>query len=138
MVASPVEDEADKAAAEGRQTPRERTFLPARISYGDAGALSTQATVTQLSRTGARLGLSRSISLPDHFDLVVPSRNLTCHARLIWRKGDQAGVEFEPPEARAEPAMSAQERIKALEAANAKLRVQVAELLVQVQRLTEG
>jgi hypothetical protein len=138
MHASPGDPDSEKATAEGRKTPRERTFLPARLSYGDAGALSTQATVTQLSRTGARLNVSRSITLPDHFEVAVPSRDLHCHARLIWRKGDQAGIEFEPPEASAEPAMSAQERIKALEAANAKLRAQVAELLVQVQRLTDS
>jgi hypothetical protein len=123
--------------AEERRAPRERTFLPARIAFGENGALSTQCTVTQLSSTGARLNVPASTTLPDRFELSVPQRNLATRVHLVWRKGDLAGVHFdEQPEEVAAPE-DLQARVRELEAQNAKLRARVAELTEQVHRLTE-
>jgi hypothetical protein len=127
------------APSEERKTPRERTFLPARVAFGDGGALSTQCMVTHLSSGGARLNIPASISLPDRFDVEIPQRGLHSRARLVWRKDDQAGIEFEPSD---EPTLDLppedlQARIRELEALNAKLRAQIAELTLQVTRLTE-
>jgi PilZ domain len=124
---------------EARRTKRERTFLPARISFGE-GAMWADCTVTQLSSTGARISVPASAALPDRFNIAVPQRGLDCRAKLVWRKDDLAGVEFELTD-RASPAPTIEDhlvRIRELEAANAKLRGQIAELLVQVQRLTDG
>jgi hypothetical protein len=112
--------------------------LPARIAFGENGALSTQCTVTQLSSTGARLNVPASTTLPDRFELSVPQRNLATRVRLVWRKGDLAGVQFDgqPAEEGAGPE-DLHARIRELEAANAKLRARVAELTEQVYRLTE-
>jgi hypothetical protein len=119
-----------------RQSVRERTFLPARIKFGD-GVLSTQCTVTQLSAVGARLNISASVSMPDRFDIEIPQRGVSNRARLVWRKDDQAGIEFDAPGGAAPEAGDLQARIRELEATNAKLRAQISELLVQVKRLTE-
>jgi len=128
---------ADKPIDE-RRVRRERTFLPARISFGESGTLSTQCTVTQLSPMGARLAVPASLTLPDRFELSIPQRGATYRARLVWRKGDQGGVEFEAPEAAVAPTVeSLQARVRELEAANAKLRARIAELVDQVTRLTE-
>lgn len=97
-------------------------------------------TVTQLSPTGARISVAAGVALPDRFNIAVPQRGLNCRAKLVWRKDDLAGVEFELTD-KASPAPTVQDylaRIGELEVANAKLRGQIAELLVQVQRLTEG
>jgi hypothetical protein len=126
------------AAPEERRDTRERTFLPARIAFGDGGALSIQCTVMQLSTRGARLNVSQGAALPDRFDIAIPQRGLNYRARLIWRKDDLAGVEFEEEDA--EDGASPPDpfaKIRELEAANAKLRARVSELLIQVQRLTE-
>jgi hypothetical protein len=123
---------------EGRQAPRERTFLPARIAFGEHGALSTPCTVTQLSSTGARVNVPANTTLPDRFELSIPQRSLTTRVRLVWRRGDLIGVQFD--EHAEEPAASSEDlqaRIRELEAANAKLRARVAELTEQVHRLTE-
>jgi hypothetical protein len=139
-MSSPVANSSSSdAPRDERRTPRERTFLPARIAFGDGGALSTQCTVTHLSSTGARLIVPASISLPDRFDIAIPQRGLDSRARLVWRKDDQAGVEFEQ---RDEPKLDMppedlQARIRDLEAINTKLRAQIAELTQQVARLTE-
>ncbi len=125
-------------STEERRIPRERTFLPARISFGENGVLSTQCTVTQLSAGGARLTVPASTTLPDRFDLSIPQRNLATRVRLVWRKGDLAGVQFDEHAAE-DPAApeDLQARVRELEAANAKLRARVAELTEQVYRLTE-
>jgi PilZ domain-containing protein len=120
-----------------RSDNRKRTFLPARISFGD-GALSVECTVAQLSKTGARVNVASSIVLPDRFEFSIPQRSLNCRARLAWRKDEEAGVEFELAEpnvpATVEDCLA---RIRELEETNAKLRAHVAELLIQVQRLTD-
>ncbi len=123
---------------EERRIPRERTFLPARISFGENGLLSTQCTVTQLSAGGARISVPASTTLPDRFELSIPQRSLATRVRLIWRRGDLAGVEFdEHAEEGAAAPEDLQARVRELEAANAKLRARVAELTEQVYRLTE-
>lgn len=128
----------DKDRPEERLARRERTLLPARISFGDGGALSTECVVTQLSEIGARVNVPASLAMPDRFDLSIPQRGLTLRARLIWRKDDQAGIAFDKPEpAPPAPPEDLQAKVRELEAANAKLRARVAELVEQVRRLTE-
>ncbi|HXW21083.1 MAG TPA: PilZ domain-containing protein [Roseiarcus sp.] len=123
---------------DARRAKRERTFLPARISFGE-GALKADCVVTQLSPTGARINLAAAVALPDRFNIAIPQRGLACRAKLVWRKDDLAGLEFDQTESVAAPTtQDANERIRELEAANAKLRSQVAELMAQVQRLTDG
>ena len=120
-----------------RDTPGERTFLKGRISYNH-GAISTDCAVVHISPTGAQLDIESSFSLPDIFDIVVPRKNLTCRAKLVWRDKAGAGVEFLIDEA---PAAGSTEdylaKITTLETLNAKLKSQIAELTMQVRRLTE-
>ena len=124
---------------DARRGKRERTFLPARISFGE-GALKADCVVTQFSPSGARINVPAAVALPDRFNIAIPQRGLNCRAKLVWRKDDLAGLEFEQTESAplAPIAQDHLERIRELEAANAKLRSQVAELLAQVQRLTDG
>ena len=120
-----------------RQTTRERLFLPARASYAH-GAISTACTVVQLSATGARLNIDTSFTIPEIFELSIPQRGIDCRARLVWREGAKAGVEFLAEAPISEP--SAEDyvaKIKTLEQLNAKFKAQIAELTVQVRRLTE-
>ena len=62
--------------SDARRAIRVRTFLQARISYGE-GAISTECTVSQLSDTGARLTVASTVALPDVFDIAVPDRKST-------------------------------------------------------------
>jgi PilZ domain len=129
---------ANVSPSEARRAIRVRTFLQARISYGE-GAISTECTVSQLSDSGARLTVASTVALPDVFDIAVPQRGISRRAKLVWRNDDQVGVDFfggdEDPSALAGDDHSA--RIKALEAENARLKAQVSALLQQVHRLTE-
>jgi hypothetical protein len=125
-------------AAEGRRSKRARTFLQARISYGD-GAISTECTVNQLSELGARINVAESIALPEMFDLIIPQKSVSRRAKLVWRKDDHVGVDFfDDREVVAAPAADDHgSRIMALEAENARLKGQIGALLQQVHRLTE-
>src|ERR1700676_2196815 len=68
-----------------------RVVLQARASYGD-GAISTQCTINELSDVAARINIASSFSLPETFDLAIPQRGIACRAKLVLRRGDQAGV----------------------------------------------
>ena len=132
-----VDDPDDIKSIESRRAARVRTFLQARVSYGD-GAISTSCTVNQLSDVGARLNIAGAFSLPETFEIAIPQKGLTRRARLVWRKDDQAGIDFldngaNQPISATDPTA----RIKALEAENAKLKAQIGVLMQQVQRLTE-
>ncbi len=128
----------DLKPTEARRSKRTRTFLHARISYGD-GAISTECTVNQLSDIGARINIASSVALPDIFEMEIPQKGISCRAKLIWRKDDQAGVDFlDEREGAAVPTIEDYlARIKALEAENGKLKAQIGALMQQVQRLTE-
>jgi hypothetical protein len=132
-----VADGQDEAKAHDTKRAM-RVVLQARASYSD-GAISTQCTVNELSDVGARINIATSFSLPETFDISIPQRNLTRRARLLWRTGNQAGLEFiESDGAALSPfAHDPTARIKALEAENARLKAQIGVLMLQVQRLTE-
>jgi hypothetical protein len=129
----------DINSIDSRRSPRVRTFLQARVSYGD-GAISTACTVNQLSDVGARINIAGTFSLPDTFEIVIPQRGISRRVKLVWRKDDQAGVDFVGAEEREQNSAIAADptaRIKALEAENAKLKAQVGVLMQQIQRLTD-
>ena len=134
---SPLTSHANTQPSDLRQTSRERLFLPGRASYAH-GAISTACTVLQLSATGARLNIEASFTIPEIFELSIPQRGIDCRARLVWREADKAGVEFLAEAPASEPSTDAyMAKIKNLEALNAKFKAQIAELTVQVRRLTE-
>ncbi len=124
-----------------RATVRQRTFLQARISYGD-GAISTDCTVVQLSAKGALLSVADLVALTGEFEVAIPQKDFLRRARLVRRKDGQAGVEFidREPAAPAVPAMDTEgqkARLRTLEAENVKLKAQLSALIQQVHRLTE-
>jgi PilZ domain-containing protein len=133
----------EEAVADNREraTVRQRTFLQARISYGD-GAISTDCTVVQLSAKGALLSVAESVALTGEFEVAIPQKDFLRRARLVRRKDGQAGVEFIDREPAA-PAVAGLDiegqktRLRTLEAENVKLKAQLSALIQQVHRLTE-
>lgn len=132
-----VDSPEEMKSADTRRSQRVRTFLQARVSYSE-GAISTACTVNQLSDVGARLNITSAFSLPETFEVAIPQRGIARRARLVWRKDDQAGIDFiDGEETQPAPAANPASRIKALEAENAKLKTQIGLLMQQVRRLTE-
>lgn len=50
--------------------------------------------VRDLSETGAKLSLTSAGTLPSEFELEIPLRKRTLHARVMWHKGTACGVSF--------------------------------------------
>jgi PilZ domain len=92
MIEKPNAAETSFTGADKRRAPRFRALLTASIVGRDKVPLN--CTVNQLSATGARLSIATTIALPEEFEIAIPQKNIACHARLVWRKGDQAGIDF--------------------------------------------
>lgn len=83
--------------------------------------------VRELSTGGAKLEIAQSATLPDEFDLHIPLKEKTLHAKVKWRHGDFIGVEF----ISAQPVLASDgvgDALRRLEAENAVLRRELAEL----------
>ena len=59
-----------------------------------APGVRANCIVRDISSTGAKLGLSRDITLPSEFDLWLKQAGSKRPVLLRWRRGDFAGVEF--------------------------------------------
>ncbi|MGP9818441.1 PilZ domain-containing protein [Salinarimonas sp. NSM] len=127
--------------SEQRTAPRRRALVAARISYG-GGSVTVDCVVRNISETGAKIAISEGVTLPGHFEIVIPQMNVVHRAELRWRRGGEAGVAFldagegEPRAEGAAPATQAgtpseaalKARIRTLEAEVARLRERILEL----------
>lgn len=132
---------------EHRHHPRVRSFLRGEIVHS-GGAIRVECTIRDLSEEGARLQIPRSVPLPDPFDLDVAQRHLHERCTIIWRHGDEVGVQFHSTKATnaaesavAPPATTANDRavnarIEALEADVIQLKKQLAALRAGLERIT--
>jgi hypothetical protein len=80
-----------KDGRDNRKAPR-LSVLGHAVIIAPAGRAN--CIVRDISKTGARLGLSRDVKLPAAFDLFLVKTNSKRHVLLRWRAGDFAGVEF--------------------------------------------
>jgi PilZ domain len=129
MIEKPILADATFAGAEKRRAPRFRALLNASI-IGNDRVVPFNCTVNQLSATGARLSIGTTIALPDEFEITISQKNIACHARLVWRKGDQAGIDFSA----AKPEREHPARVDA-DVETGELRLEVARLNAENQRL---
>ncbi|GGK33884.1 PilZ domain-containing protein [Salinarimonas ramus] len=131
--------------ADHRTAPRRRALIAAKLSYG-GGAVTVDCVVRNISQTGAKLALSEGITIPHHFEIVIPQLNAVHRAELRWRTGGEAGITFldaqgASPSGDGEEAFATQQtsiatpgeealkaRIRRLEAEIVRLRARVAEL----------
>ena len=79
------------AIAERRLAPRLKTLLTGILVFADTGA-TMDCLVRNISAYGARVVLADAFRLPEEFHLRVPHHDQTHRAKVVWRKGDAAGV----------------------------------------------
>ena len=106
---------------EARGGDRMRALMGAKIVF-NFGSVSQDCLIRNMSEAGAKIVVAPDVSLPDVFDLVVPSRQTTYRAHLRWRSRNEIGVAFNPPETA--PVL---QRVALLEVENQVLRRQLAE-----------
>lgn len=117
---------------------RQRALLNAKLSYAD-GRISIPCTVTQISDTGAKVSLEESVSLPDRVRIEIFQRGVDSLARLVWRRGREAGFAFAGQEtADTAPTRAKQDRIRELEDEITSLRAVIADLKTQLRGRSES
>ena len=79
--------------AERRPVPRRRVLLGGVAAYED-GAFTLKCQIRDLNEKGARIVVSSRQSLPEELYIVIQRDHMAHKARLVWRKGDEAGLEF--------------------------------------------
>jgi hypothetical protein len=91
--------------------------------------LSTLSCIVKdLSGTGARISVSDGIALPETFRIHLPKPDRWVQATIRWRRNGYIGVHFDEPESTHESDQSEADRIRRLEAENARLRRLLEEL----------
>ena len=80
-------------ASFGERPPRNETDWIGIIRTADG--VEIPCTVKDVSRTGAKIGVPASYSLPDSFMLKVVGKDFICRVKLAWRRGHFAGLLIE-------------------------------------------
>jgi len=79
-----------------RGSPRHPVLKSGKIVFA-GGSISVDCTIRNLSETGSRLQIPTTVAIPDRFTLVDAHGGTRREATVVWRKGDQMGVRFDPP-----------------------------------------
>lgn len=94
MTADPPLGETPAAAsyaADRRQAPRQRVLRSGKLAFGTD--LTSDCAIREESEGGARLLVGEHL-IPRKVVLVALSQGLAYEARLVWRRGREAGVKF--------------------------------------------
>lgn len=134
------------SAVEQRQSNRVRSFLRGEAVHSN-GSSRTECTVRDLSDTGARVEIPTSVTLPEYFEIVIPLKNITRRARIVWRHGGEIGILFANEAQGTATAIAAgqstgdtqelRRRMFDLEAETARLRAQLAQMQIALETLNE-
>jgi hypothetical protein len=122
---------------EQRKVMRARTVYRGSIVFNNNNS-TIDCLVRNFSELGAKIIVDESITFPQQFQLLVPQKGRTFTAMVIWRAGQEVGVEFqdEKVNGRTLPVGSGDigDQMRVLEKENAKLKKLVADLQMQVNR----
>jgi hypothetical protein len=123
-----------------RSNERIRAFLRAQIIFNNR--MSTiDCIIKNISPTGARIALSDTLTVPTEFEIYIPQRGRSHHARLVWRDKDAIGVDFTDPQSAPAPAsgesapVGTEARLRELEVQNAELKARVRQLCKRLEDL---
>lgn len=117
---------------ESRKQERARAILGAHIVFNNRNS-TIDCQIRNISRTGAKLVLSSSVTLPEEFDIDVPQKGRSYRARLCWRDEVSAGIEFVLDATDTPGLVDANLRIAQLETENGALRLKVLELTARLE-----
>ncbi|HEY1735659.1 MAG TPA: PilZ domain-containing protein [Methylovirgula sp.] len=130
------------AGADKRTSDRVRSFLRAQIIFNNR-MTTIDCIVKNISATGARVALNDTLAVPTEFDIYIPQRGCSHHARLVWRDRDSIGVDFLDAQPSPVATMPAPEthvfggdaRLRELEAQNAELKARIRKLSAKLEDL---
>ena len=76
-----------------RRSARQRVLKTVKV-YRLNGAHAVDCQMRDVSETGARIVIKDQLALPNEFKFVLPSDGSMQTAKVVWRKGDLAGIVF--------------------------------------------
>ena len=120
-----------------RKAERVRSLLRAQVVF--ANSSSIECVVRNFSPAGVRLEIADGLPLPNEFDLNIPHKGRSYHARGSWRGDGIVGAEFldqDNARARLPASESDGDQLNRLMLENAKLRSQVLMLKQRIAELT--
>jgi len=117
------------------RAPRERAMLGARLSWGD-GAYGLDATISQISKTGAKLTLAHPQATPADMRVEIPRRNLALQAHVVRREGRDIAIRFVEKTEGGSAAF--EDKIRALTEKLDELKAENAMLRAELKRLRGG
>ncbi len=121
------------AGPDKRVNDRIRSFLRAQIIFNNR-MTTIDCIVKNISPTGARVALNDTLAVPTEFEIYIPQRGCSHHARLVWRDKDSIGIDFldaqqpaaaAPPPPSDMPAFGGEARVRELEVQNAELKARI-------------
>jgi hypothetical protein len=126
-------DDPDAQNQDERSETRMRTVVNVHAIFNN-GRTAIDCQIHNIIKTGAKLTLGASISLPGTFLLEIPSRRAFYKAEIIWRRYSTVGIRLLPLEGNApdrdQDSMS--HRLEKLTAENVDLRRRVVELAARL------
>jgi len=120
---------------ERRGAPRERALLGARISWG-GGAYGIDASVVQISKTGAKISLPQPHATPGDLRIDIPRRDISAKAHVVRREGRDLAIRFVEEDAPSAP--PSVEKLRILADELAALKHENAILRSELTRLRGG
>jgi hypothetical protein len=113
---------------EQRKTARTRTYLGGQIAFNQRSSVM-DCLVRNFTPDGAKLVFSKTVTVPQEFDLSIPKQEQTFRVRMVWRRADEAGVVICRAQSGAAPIpLDLVRRLKACEAEKAALQRRVEQL----------
>ena len=124
---------------EKRSATRWLCCLKGRVRTADGRVID--CLIRDFSAAGARIELADASTLPSVIDLFFPLKQATYRASVRWQGNNEFGLSFEVPEIEAptDPAQAQlHERLVRLEAENRELRLEAAQLRLQLEHVAAG
>jgi hypothetical protein len=82
---------------ERRKSPRLRVLKRAKIIIGTT--MAVDCVVGNITNVGARIRVPTAVDLPEAIDILFDEGRTFRTCRVVWRNGDEIGVEFFEPKA---------------------------------------
>ena len=107
-----------------RKSVRGRSYLGGTMMFNH-GYSTMDCLVLNLSRSGAKLTFTNTVTVPGEFDLTIEQKGGSRKARMIWRRQDEVGVKFIEDDASMPVSLEWARRLRAAEAKNHALRLRI-------------
>lgn len=111
-----------------RTCPRERVIFGGTIA-SSPGRADVDCVVRNISRSGINVELPSLATVPDHLRIVIPKMKKAFQAKIVWWRGNRAGLAFEPAHGDKPEPQSLEERLRISERKARALKQRVRELL---------